>query len=147
MCVSSYSIMTKFRDNLRKLMGIYGLNQVELAKKSGVPQSLISQHLSGHPNVQTPSLKTLVALARALNCTLEELTGLESLRGIEKKVEAVKDGASSLSPKGREFAHLYNSITDESKKELIEAMIIKAAESKIKSESHDKEDSENKDKK
>ena len=124
--------MTKFRDNLRKLMGIYGLNQVELAKKSGVPQSLISQHLSGHPNVQTPSLKTLVALARALNCTLEELTGLESLKNIEKEANAIGE----LSAEEKAVLEAYNSLPDDDwRRKAVDEILLKRKEVKKDKES------------
>lgn len=145
--LSCCDTMAKFSINLARIMREGDINQVELAKKSGISQPRISGYLSESKYAKFPSLKNLIKLARALHVSLEELTGLESLRGMEQKVEALKDGAGSLSPKGREFARLYNNITDESKKELIEAMIIKAAESKAKSESHDTEESENKDEK
>lgn len=132
MCVSSYNIMTKFRDNLRELMGIYGLNQVELAKKSGVRQSLISQHLSGHPNVQTPSLKTLTALARALHVSLEELTGLESLKGIEKEADDVGD----LSIEEKEILEAYHALSDNDwRRKAVEEILLKRKEVKKKKDS------------
>ena len=132
MPLTSYETMTKFRDNLRKLMGIYGLNQVELAKKSGVEQSLISKHLSGHPDVQTPSLNTLVALANALHCTLEELTGLDSLKNIEKKAEAVGD----LSAEEKAILEAYSNLTDDDwEKRAVEKILLKAKEVDKKKES------------
>lgn len=133
---------------LAELMEKRGISGRELSKKSGVHYVQIMGYLRTDPKQgKLPTIENLIKLAQALRVTLEELTGLDSLRGMEQKVDAVKNGASSLSPKGREFASLYNSITDESKKELIEAMIIKAAESKAKSESQNKEDSEKEDKK
>lgn len=126
MPVTSYDIMSKFRDNLRKLMEIYGLNQVELAKKAGVDQSLISQHLSGHPNVQTPSLKTLIALARALNVTLEELTGVESLRGAEEKMQNIRSTNPDLPEDIREIIKHYRQLSDEDKAKIQELVIMYA---------------------
>lgn len=133
---------------LAELMEKRGISGRQLAKKSGVSYVMIMSYLrSDQRQGKYPSLKSLIALARALNCTLEELTGLESLRSMEKKTEAVKSGEYNLSPKAKEFARLYNNITDKSKKELIEAMIVKAAESKAKDESQNKEESEKRDEK
>jgi len=76
----------KLSENLRRLMGIRGLNQVELAKKSGVGQDQISRYLRIDRKGKYPGLHNLVALSQALDCTLEELTGMEALHGIEEKV-------------------------------------------------------------
>jgi len=120
--------MTKFRENLCRLMELKALNQVELARKSGVSQSLISKHVRGEATAQTPSLKTLIALARALGCTLEELTGLKSLSGIEDTMARVRDKRLKLSDRAIELAALYDRITDPSARELIETLLLKAAE-------------------
>jgi len=116
-------------------MGIYGLNQVELAKKSGVEQSLISKHLSGHPDVQTPSLNTLVALANALNCTLEQLTGLESLKGIEKDANAIGE----LSAEEKAVIEAYNSLPDDDwRRKAVDEILLKTKEVQQKKNSKDK---------
>lgn len=99
-----------------------------LAKRSGVHYVQIMGYLRADPKQgKFPSLQNLTALARALNCTLEELTGLESLRGIEKKIEKPE-----LSERALEFAHLYNGLSDDTAKELIQDMILKAAERETK---------------
>lgn len=49
-----------------------GISQPELAQLSGVPQPTISRTLKGK---STPETKTLIKLARALNCTLGGYTG------------------------------------------------------------------------
>ncbi len=127
-----------------------GTRQQDLADYAGIGQGLVADHIrqKSFPKIAV-LLKYRDFFTRKLarEVTLYELTNDPIFRDMEQKVDAIKDGASSLSPKGREFALLYNGITDESKKELIEAMIIKAAESKAKSESQDKEDSKNKDNK
>ena len=46
------------------------LNQRELAKKSGVPQPIISQIEIGH--VKSPGIQVLYKLARALKCTVDD---------------------------------------------------------------------------
>ena len=48
-----------------------GLNQRELAEKSGVPQPIISQIEIGH--VKSPGIQVLYKLARALKCTVDDL--------------------------------------------------------------------------
>lgn len=53
-----------------------GISQAALAALSGVPQPTISRTLKGN---STPETKTLIKLARALNCTLGGYTGTEQL--------------------------------------------------------------------
>lgn len=75
--VKSFSI------NLRNLMKKAGLNQVQLANKSGVKQQYLSRYLSENVEGKLPrSLETLVSLCKALDCSLYELTGLRSLRSV-----------------------------------------------------------------
>jgi len=62
-------------NELDKAMAGYrkgGISQAELAKLSGVPQPTISRTLKG---LSVPETKTLIKLARALNCTLGGYTG------------------------------------------------------------------------
>ena len=75
MFINYCNIMGKFSRQLKIFMELRNFDQVELSKKSGVDQSLINKYLREDPKGQNPSLKNLVALAKALNCTLEELTG------------------------------------------------------------------------
>ena len=112
-----------------------GLNQVELAKKLGISQSVISGWLRDR---NEPNLPMLLKLSQYFQVSLADLTGLESLKGIKQKVDDVKAGKVELSEQAIEFARLYNGITDESKKELIEAMILKAAEGKVKKNGENK---------
>lgn len=75
--------MKSFSNNLRNLMKRAGLNQVQLASKSGVKQQYISRYLNENVEGKLPrSLVTLVSLCKALDCSLYELTGLRSLRSV-----------------------------------------------------------------
>lgn len=69
--------MGKYRlcESLLRIMKDRGLNQVELAKKSGIKQQLISSYLRESKVARVPSLKSLLRLADALGCSLDELTG------------------------------------------------------------------------
>jgi len=64
-------------ENLGELMQLRGLNQVDLSRKSGVSQALISSYLRKSAKAKYPNLRNLIALGRALNCTLEALAGIE----------------------------------------------------------------------
>ncbi len=55
---------------IRRLRNTAGLTQVELAEKIGVSQGSLSAYESGK---DTPSIKTLIRIADALGCTLDEL--------------------------------------------------------------------------
>ena len=82
---------TKLADNLARLMKERGFNQVELAKRSGVPQSLISRYLRSDAKAEMPSVENLIALAKALRVTLDELTGITAAQ-IEKAESDVETG-------------------------------------------------------
>ncbi|MDR1465413.1 MAG: helix-turn-helix transcriptional regulator [Oscillospiraceae bacterium] len=57
---------------LRQLMSDQNVTQVELAKRTGLTKSAISQLCSG---ATKPSKKNLPKLADALHCTVDDLTG------------------------------------------------------------------------
>ena len=59
-----------FGDNLRDLMAGSGMTQGDLAKELGVSESTISKYLNKR---QFPGVKTLVNLAYALDCSLDDL--------------------------------------------------------------------------
>jgi len=90
---------------LKQLMQDRGMNQVDLSKRSGVGQNLISSYLRGAKQAQYPSLKNLLALATALHCTLEDLTGLPALRGAEVKLP-------ELTPDALRFGKFFESLLD-----------------------------------
>lgn len=48
-----------------------GMSQIELARKSGVPQGMISEIETG--TVRFPRVDTMGKLARALKCTVDDL--------------------------------------------------------------------------
>lgn len=64
-------------------MAFRGLSISELAKKSGIHYVQISGYLKSDAKGKYPSLKNLIALAMALNCSLEDLTGYK-MREIPK---------------------------------------------------------------
>lgn len=104
-----------------------GLNQVELSAKSGVAQNLISSYLRGAKQAQYPSLKSLLALATALHCTLEELTGLSALHEAEAKIPQISDKVWAL-------AKFLDSLPEnDPRRKIVDELM------KIQSESHDTE--------
>jgi putative transcriptional regulator len=63
-------------ETIRELRGNRNMTQAELAMKSGLAESKISELESGHRNLDTPSnatLRTLEKIARALGCELQVL--------------------------------------------------------------------------
>jgi len=72
--------MAKFSENLAKLMADRGLSQSTLAAKAGITQPRISGYLTESKYSKFPSLKILIALARALRCSIDELVGLEPFK-------------------------------------------------------------------
>ena len=61
----------QFLKNLREKMGI---SQMQLSKMSGVSQAVISDIERG--KISSPRFDTIIRLASALNCTVEELLAL-----------------------------------------------------------------------
>ena len=59
-----------FKDRLSFMMRRANLTRRELVEKSGVSEPAISNYLSGR---KTPGIKTTIALAYALGCTIEDL--------------------------------------------------------------------------
>ena len=61
-----------FAENLKKIMDQKGITSAALARKSGFSKGAISQWRNG---IYTPSHENMLALAEALQCNMEELTG------------------------------------------------------------------------
>lgn len=101
--------MTTLAKNLARIMAERRVNQVELAKKSGIKQPLISSYLNESRYARFPSLKNLIALARALKCTLDELTGLERSRNSRKVI----DNSPQFGETATKLAELYESLPDD----------------------------------
>lgn len=56
---------------LKDMMERRGLNQRELSERSGVPQPMISNIVTGV--VPNPGIQSLAKLARALRCLVDDL--------------------------------------------------------------------------
>jgi transcriptional regulator with XRE-family HTH domain len=69
-----------FATNLLRVMQSRRMNQVALAKKSGIKQQLISSYIRKSKMAQYPSLRNLMRLAKALECTVDELLGLSTAK-------------------------------------------------------------------
>jgi len=80
-----------FAINLRDLRKRKGLTQQELAVILDVSQSTISTWESGEV---IPPIKEIIKFAKTLNCTIEELLGIEKLEfqddGIKEKKETIQ---------------------------------------------------------
>jgi transcriptional regulator with XRE-family HTH domain len=75
--------MAEFSKRLCKIMDNRHISQVDLAKKTGLGQSHISKLRRGE---REPSLAVLLALAKGLTVSLEELTGLVQFRDIDNSL-------------------------------------------------------------
>lgn len=67
--------MDSFSNRLEKAMELRNIKPTELAKKSGVPKSAISQYLSGQYEAKQ---KSIFKLANALNVSESWLMGLDT---------------------------------------------------------------------
>lgn len=112
--------MNDFRNNLRRIMAARGITTVELAKKSGVHYVQVNGYLKAAAKGKFPSLRNLIALARALNCSLEELTGLENLKGVERDAETTQPVG-----KAREVADAFDKLPEgDIRRQLIEQILL-----------------------
>lgn len=70
---------------LQRLRKAAGLSQGKLAKESGISVKTIQAYESGARNLNDAKLGTLLQLALALGCTLEELVTDEMMLSLLKK--------------------------------------------------------------
>jgi len=119
--------MGKFSENLARLMAEKGVSQVALAKRSGIKQPLISHYLHESKHAKFPSLKNLIALARALRCSLDELVGIEDIRA----------GRIELPEEILNMAHKFDKL-DKRDQDLMMALALRLAELQRKKDEKDK---------
>lgn len=62
--------LTNFGDNLKSMMYESGMNQSDLSKESGLSKSMISRFIRKET---IPSLKSVINLAYALDCNINDL--------------------------------------------------------------------------
>ena len=95
------------------------MTQAELGKKTNSTQQIISRYLSG---LTYPPLETFFKLAKIFNVTLYELTGRETLKGIE--INAKKD--VKLSPDQQRILDAYLQLDDDDwRKKAIEEILLR----------------------
>lgn len=68
--MSEIEWMNIFGDNLVDIMAERGYNQEQLADATGLTQATISKYIN---KKQIPSIKAIINLAYALDCTTDEL--------------------------------------------------------------------------
>lgn len=71
-------------NNLQKIRKLRGLSQNGLVIRSGVSRSLITKYESGERNINKVSVDTVYKLAKALNCSMEDIIDLLDSDTIEK---------------------------------------------------------------
>lgn len=84
--------MKTFADRLRYAMAQAGVNQIELAERSGCTKSAISQYLSGR---NQPGTIKLLNLANALDVAPELLNGTQALPVVEAPLNVNKISVSN----------------------------------------------------
>lgn len=88
-----------FQEALRQALRMRGIKQADLCRMSGIDTSLMSNYVSGK---KTPTLANAVAIADALQISLDELAGRETpKRAIEQRLLA---DFRELSDEGQEVA-------------------------------------------
>ena len=89
----------EFKDSLSRILNNRGMSQADLCRISGVATSAMSRYLSGDSD---PSLSKAIAMADALQISLDELAGREApKRAIERELLT---HFRNLSDEGQEVA-------------------------------------------
>jgi len=71
-----YGMISGLGERIKEQRELKGLSQKGLADKIGVSASIVSNYENGE---RTPSLESLIALARTFQCTTDYLLGFERL--------------------------------------------------------------------
>lgn len=71
-------------NNLQKIRKLRGLSQNGLVIRSGVSRSLITKYESGERNINKASVNTIYKLAKALNCSIEDIIDVSDSDTLEK---------------------------------------------------------------
>lgn len=79
-----------FPDTLKRLMEDRDLKQADLCRMTGIPTSLMSNYIKG---LKFPSLSNSIALAEALDVSIDDLAGITSRT---KNAPSYSDGALKL---------------------------------------------------
>lgn len=89
----------EFKDALQQILSTRGMKQADLCRTSGIDSSLMSNYLSGK---RQPTLTNAIAMADALQISLDELAGRE----VPKRVieQRLLSDFRELSDEGQEVA-------------------------------------------
>lgn len=89
----------EFHDSLSRIAASRGLTQADLCRMSGIPTSLMSNYFNGK---RSPTLTNAIAMADALQISLDELAGREApKRAVERELLT---HFRNLSDEGQEVA-------------------------------------------
>ncbi|MEW5926993.1 MAG: helix-turn-helix transcriptional regulator [Gemmatimonadota bacterium] len=91
----SESAAREFAERLRKTRERQGLNQSDIARRSGLTPAAISQLEGGQ---REPNFSTLVRLATALGTTPNDLMGIGSAEPADPSVQALFREVKKLEP-------------------------------------------------
>ncbi len=106
-----------FSDSLAQIMKERKVNQVELAKISGIKQQLISSYIRGSKTARLPSFKNLIRLANALDCSIDQLIGLDD-------IASGKAIGSDLSSDSQKIVEAFNALPkDDWRREAIKEIL------------------------
>lgn len=70
--MTEYAILRRFGNNLRDIIEDAWMSQKELSEMTGISEAMISYYIKGE---RAPSLKNIIRICYALECTYEELIG------------------------------------------------------------------------
>lgn len=80
--------ITAKEGGLRINRELYGISREELSEKTGIPVSMLQQYEEGGEDINNASLRILLKICRALECTLSEiLTDQETIDAWEEYLD------------------------------------------------------------
>lgn len=84
----------QFKNRLKDKLKVLGITQDELAKKAELHSAAISHFTSGR---RTPGMTNLVKICMALNCSADELLGINLKNNIKNNNMKIKKKVAELS--------------------------------------------------
>ena len=119
-------------DRLKELRVKAGLSQTALGKKAGITHTMISLYETGKMSLAGAPFETILALARALRCTLYELTGIEAVKGFEEAAKTF----DKPDPEAIRLWEAYKALPEGPEKQFIRAKLLRSddASNSVKTE-------------
>ena len=98
------SEMTTFSQNFSILLKKIGMNQAEIAARTGIHKQSIHRYVTGK---SIPAWNELLKLAEAMNCTLDSfVTGIYEIKKSPESINLINDLLSKVNNEAEQLAEI-----------------------------------------